>query len=878
LVPGPTGPAGSAGINGPQGPQGVAGAQGPQGVAGAQGPQGPVAFQKASQFTWTSLTAYNANDIVTYAGSLFLLSDYPSYIQSYTPDTYVGWSLFLPAGSTGPTGPEGPQGPSWTTDQNAELNTTGSPTFENIIINNSATFLGNIIGGQYQGYDDISLIKDDPNEVNLNLRNLHNDGSSQIYLIDNLSGGLQISHQNSTNSYGTLNAGENYIHGDGPSDVLNIGLYSDINFQADSNKFYNPGDPTTASIQIKAADRSVRLNETAYTHHLIPQANNLYDLGTSSTQWRSLYVSTNTIYIGGVPVSVNPSTNTLVVGSDNASTVTNVATESFVIDYVTQNINVVSGPQGPQGPAGSNGAPGDAGPTGPEGPQGPGVILDTVPPISPTEGSLWYDTEGGNTYIFFDSTWVETSVSQIGPTGPQGLSGPTGPSGPEGPTGPDTYTPGDPTRWIGSPTVSTVTQGLDELADRIYTVETSGGAGPTGPEGPQGPSGSQGDTGPTGPQGDVGPTGPEGPQGPSGSQGDTGPTGPQGDVGPTGPEGPQGPTGPGVTVNATAPSSPNQGDLWYDTDDGNTYIYVSGSWIDSNPSTPGPQGPQGPSGPSGPNADQTLDTTSDVEFNSVTIAGTVDSTSTTTGSLQVSGGAGIAKNVYVGGNVTASKFIGDGSSLTNVTVNIAGNIVGTGTNVSLVAGSYTMTFDNTGLLTLPAMGGDEGGEINLGVPATNTTLITSVKFDVYRDQIRFFDGSTKGVYIDLSQAGAGVSTLLNNRVSGLVNAGTFVTMDNIKATVTTSGNRGLSLASVSGSFNANIAGHFFMVGPSSGGAAGTQTITTTASASVFNWGFGNTADSSVYIITDTTNSRAYRITLQIGASYNNNMISIERLV
>ena len=43
---------------------------------GPQGPQGPVAFQKASQFTWTSLTAYNANDIVTYAGSLFLLSDY----------------------------------------------------------------------------------------------------------------------------------------------------------------------------------------------------------------------------------------------------------------------------------------------------------------------------------------------------------------------------------------------------------------------------------------------------------------------------------------------------------------------------------------------------------------------------------------------------------------------------------------------------------------------------------------------------------------------------------------------------------------------------------------------------------------------------------
>jgi len=495
LVPGPTGPTGSVGATGPQGPQ---------------GPQGPVAFQKASQFTWTSLTAYNANDIVTYAGSLFLLSDYPSYIQSYTPDTYVGWSLFLPAGSTGPTGPEGPQGPSWTTDQNAELNTTGSPTFENIIINNSATFLGNIIGGQYQGYDDISLIKDDPNEVNLNLRNLHNDGSSQIYLIDNFSGGLQISHQNSTKSYGTLNAGENYIHGDGPSDVLNIGLYSDINFQADTNKFYNPGDPTTASIQITAADRSIKLNETAYTHHIIPQEDITYDLGSPTKQWRSLYLSSSTLYVAGRALSVD------------------------------------------------------------------------------ANGSLTYE---GSAL--------------------------------------DAYSPNNPVDWIGSPTVSTFSQGLDELASRVSTIEsTPAGTGPTGPEGPQGPSGVNGDNGPTGPEGpqgpsgvngDTGPTGPEGPQGPSGVNGDTGPEGPQGpsgvngDTGPTGPEGPQGPSGAGsnVNVNSTPPGSPNEGDLWYDTESGRTYIYYDSGWIDANPSQVGPQGPTGPSGadslvagPTGPEGPQ----------------------------------------------------------------------------------------------------------------------------------------------------------------------------------------------------------------------------------------------------------------------------------
>jgi hypothetical protein len=222
------------------------------------------------------------------------------------------------------------------------------------------------------------------------------------------------------------------------------------------------------------------------------------------------------------------------------------------------------------------------------------------------------------------------------------------------------------------------------------------------------------------------------------------------------------------------------------------------------------------------------------------------------------------------GNVTANNFSGN--------ISITGNISGTSPNVSLVAGSFTCTFDNTGKLTLPAMGGDEGGEINFGIPASNTTLNTRVVVDVYQDRLRIFDGSTKGAYIDLSQAVTGVGTLLNNRVSGFVNAGAFVIMDNIKATVTTTGNRGLSLATVSGSFAYSIGGTYGMATPASGGSAGTGTLTTTPTASIFNWGFTSTGDTATYIITNTSSLLAYRITLQIGASFNNNMISIERLI
>lgn len=46
------------------------------------------------------------------------------------------------------------------------------------------------------------------------------------------------------------------------------------------------------------------ITATGISSNLVPAANNLFDLGSSSTQWRSLYVSTNTIYLGNTPVTV----------------------------------------------------------------------------------------------------------------------------------------------------------------------------------------------------------------------------------------------------------------------------------------------------------------------------------------------------------------------------------------------------------------------------------------------------------------------------------------------------------------------------------------------------------------------------------------------
>ena len=115
--------------------------------------------------------------------------------------------------------------------------------------------------------------------------------------------------------------------------------------------------------------------------------------------------------------------------------------------------------------------------------------------------------------------------------------------------------------------------------------------------------------------------------------------------------------------------------------------------------------------------------------------------------------------------------------------------------------------------------------------------------------------------------------------SGYVNAGVFVTLDNLKATVTTTGNRGLSVATVSGTMVLAISATYSCTGGGNGHSTAWPgaTYTTTPSGSWFGYHFPNAGDGSTYIANDYTNQKVYRITLMIGPGYSNNFISIERL-
>ena len=127
-----------------------------------------------------------------------------------------------------------------------------------------------------------------------------------------------------------------------------------------------------------------------------------------------------------------------------------------------------------------------------------GATISDTAPTSPSAGQIWFESDTGKTFIYYDSQWVEVGTQPLGPSGPTGPTGVTGATGPTGITG------------------------------------ATGPTGASGATGATGPSGLQGDTGPAGA---VGAEGAAGAAGAEGAPGQTGATGPEGATGATGPSG-----------------------------------------------------------------------------------------------------------------------------------------------------------------------------------------------------------------------------------------------------------------------------------------------------------------------------------------------------
>ncbi len=162
-----------------------------------------------------------------------------------------------------------------------------------------------------------------------------------------------------------------------------------------------------------------------------------------------------------------------------------------------------------------------------------GATISDTAPSTPTAGQIWFESDTGKTFIYYDSQWIEVGTQPLGPSGPTGPVGATGPTGITGPTGAGATGPTGLTGATG-PTGLTGPTGPTGVAATIAVGTTTGGAtgvvtnsGTSGaavldfvlPIGATGPTGLTGATGPTGLTGATGPTGPTGIKGDTGSFG-----------------------------------------------------------------------------------------------------------------------------------------------------------------------------------------------------------------------------------------------------------------------------------------------------------------------------------------------------------------------
>jgi hypothetical protein len=118
------------------------------------------------------------------------------------------------------------------------------------------------------------------------------------------------------------------------------------------------------------------------------------------------------------------------------------------------------------------------------------------------------------------------------------------------------------------------------------------------------------------------------------------------------------------------------------------------------------------------------------------------------------------------------------------------------------------------------------------------------------------------------------------KAAGFVGRGVDVTLGNLKARISATGNFSVQLSTVSGSYSV-YGSHVLVTGGvyyNAIDATAPRSISTTPTYINSGNDFLGAGNTSVWLLMDTTAQMSWRITMIVGAVYNNNFISIERLL
>ena len=92
------------------------------------------------------------------------------------------------------------------------------------------------------------------------------------------------------------------------------------------------------------------------------------------------------------------------------------------------------------------------------------------------------------------------------------------------------------------------------------------------------------------------------------------------------------------------------------------------------------------------------------------------------------------------------------------TTALGGGVISASTQIT----SFGFISLSNGTLQIGTGSGDEGGEINLALAQTNTTLTGSINIDVYQNRLRFWEGggTNRGAYLNVVSQSNSVGSLI----------------------------------------------------------------------------------------------------------------------
>jgi len=274
---GETGPQGEQGLIGEQGPVGAVGLQGDKGDQGEQGPQGERGFLGAQG-------PQGERGLIGEQGEPGPIG--PQGIQGPKGDK----------GDKGDTGPMGPMGPQGTPGRDGtEVDTESirksiEDNYESFRdqIRQQVTRLATSGGGGSSGSGEVWLHRLD--DVDYTSVKTPSDGEVLTY------------NSNTGVWYASTVGGSSgiIIKEEGSSVGTTV---TEIDFV---------GATVTASgnstvVQVQSAAVGNNISSTLQTQHIIPAATNTYSLGSSTRQWKDLYLSGATLNLGDTTVSANAS-------------------------------------------------------------------------------------------------------------------------------------------------------------------------------------------------------------------------------------------------------------------------------------------------------------------------------------------------------------------------------------------------------------------------------------------------------------------------------------------------------------------------------------------------------------------------------------------